>query len=174
MGAGHDRYTKVYNSALHCAKCKAEFPSDFKMALHPLLGPNSPGYREFGKSGGLCPHCGCDESVLIYEHFPPDKITPDDVLAIDRYGRQRAKQWWETAGRTTGICDYCNAAMSKGEGFLRGSYLICDHCIAEKPISIDKLKNDPNYYGNPLLRKARGFRRLDALVLGASGAPWLF
>jgi hypothetical protein len=154
---------QVYAAALHCAQCKMEFPSSFKLAVQGGFGPGTsvsgaaPGFREFGQ-GGSCPGCGCHESLLVYEHFSPDKITADDVLAIGNYRRQSAKLWWESSGRTAAICEDCNADIRQGEGFLAGSRLICDRCMRENPfyvVTLEKLRGDPDYYGANLLRKAR-------------------
>jgi len=70
----------IYSAALHCAKCKTEFPDSFKLAVQGGFGPGTsvrgatPGFREFGQTGS-CPGCGCQESLLVYEHFLPDQIT---------------------------------------------------------------------------------------------------
>ena len=49
-----------------------------------------------------------------------------DLLA---QARARAVAWWETSGKDEAICDGCNQPLSKGTGFLVGSYLYCHSCV---------------------------------------------
>lgn len=45
---------------------------------------------------------------------------------------QRALAWWEETGKEEAICDGCNRDLSKGSGFLVGSYLYCYECVKDK------------------------------------------
>ena len=50
-------------------------------------------------------------------------------IAMKAWYRERAKQWWRGSPKQSGICDICNADLSRGEGYLRpGDYLCCERC----------------------------------------------
>jgi hypothetical protein len=52
--------------------------------------------------------------------------TGGDSIAL---AHQRAVEWWEQTGQEEAICDGCNRPLSKGSGFLVGSYLYCHSCV---------------------------------------------
>jgi hypothetical protein len=163
-GKGSGYYRDTVPSPLLCAGCLWEFPGSYKMSLQmPQMfgGRNrvfgaTPGFSNFGNSGA-CPKCGSEESLLVYEHFKEEEVSAADVEAIAEYWRDLARAWWSGSSRTSGICDFCNAGVEKGEGYLEANSLICQRCVDKglKTEGLERLRSDPHYYGAALLRKAR-------------------
>ncbi len=61
-----------------------------------------------------------------YASAPTPLKTGVDSIAL---AHQRAVEWWEQTGQEEAICDGCNRPLSKGSGFLVGSYLYCHSCV---------------------------------------------
>ena len=164
-GANSRQYNDLIPSPLLCAGCLWEFPMSYVMSLQApdmfgdrILG-GTPGFDRFGKSG-TCPKCGSDESLLVYEYFPTEKITRTDIEAIRKYWQNNAHEWWQSQQRSEAICDRCNGPVSRGGGYLADTDLMCGDCLHRGLMTegIAHLRNNPHYYGNALLRKARSFR----------------
>lgn len=154
-------------ASLVCAGCGIEFPGSFKLSLQDpdmfgggmFVAGGVPGREEFARTGA-CPQCGATESYYAYECVDRDAITQADVQAIRDYWRHLAKSWWENETRSSAICDWCNAAVERDEGYLSGSSLVCTDCMAKDLLAggLAKLQGDPEYFGAGLIRKARAFR----------------
>ncbi len=159
------QYQDSIPSSLLCAGCMWEFPGSYQLSLQSpemfggMVFGATPGFDQFGKSG-ICPQCGSDESLLVYECFPPEQITEADIEAIRRYWRELARSWWQSEQHSQAICDRCNNDIARGQGYLSGTSLICENCVRKGLMSegLEKLRDNPHYYGSALLRKARQFR----------------
>ena len=158
-------FTKAASSArLVCSGCKWEFPGSYSLSLMDpkMFGGKfigaTPGYQEFSLTG-RCPRCGSRQSLYIYDNPPTEEITQSDVNAIREYWRHLAQQWWKTESRTEGICDSCNALVPRDAGYLCGSWLLCEKCCNGRlgPSVLEQLRQNPDYFGAGLLRKARHF-----------------
>src|SRR5262249_3909938 len=123
-----------------------------------FLGAAS-GHDPFGKTG-VCPQCGSEASLLVYEHFPPDQISEADVEAIRRHWQEEGQSWWEGGARGEAICDNCGSGGPRGRGYLSGTKLVCEECVRNGLLAegLARLREDPHYYGAALLRKARRLR----------------
>jgi hypothetical protein len=161
------RERDVFAAPLACAGCMWEFPVSYMLSLQSpgLFGGNLlgaiAGFDAFGKTG-VCPQCGSGQSLLVYESFPPEKISRADVEAIRRYWQSQSRKWWEHhAADASAACDRCSASVARGEGYLNGSHLYCDGCVNQGLMTegLERLRRDPHYYGSALLRKARAFPR---------------
>jgi hypothetical protein len=155
----------LFASPLVCAGCLWQFPPSYCLSLQspdlfggPLVGATT-GFDSFGRTG-LCPQCGSDEALLVYEFFPCEEVSQADVDALCRYWRAAAEGWWEHTQRQSAICDECNRTVSRGEGYLKGSHLSCESCLSSglKSDGLARLKSNPHYYGAGLLRKVRRFQ----------------
>jgi hypothetical protein len=155
----------LFASLLVCAGCLWQFPPSYCLSLQApdlfggrIVGATA-GFESFGRTG-LCPQCGNDEALLIYEFFPSEEITQADVDALCRYWKTAAEGWWDHTQRYSAICDECNGTVSRGEGYLKGSYLACEECLRSGPLveGLARLKSNPHYYGTGLLRKVRRFQ----------------
>ncbi len=159
------QYQDSIPSSLLCAGCLWEFPGSYQLSLQmpDMFGGRvvgaTPGFDQFGKSG-ICPQCGSDESLLVYECFPLEQISEDDVEAIRMYWHELARAWWQNQQRSDAICEFCNAEIARGQGYLSGTSLICENCVRKGLMieGLEKLRDNPHYYGSALLRKARQFR----------------
>lgn len=160
-----ERTDDLFASLLLCAGCMWQFPGSYMLSLqareHPLpfVAGATPGFDRFGETGA-CPQCGAEESMLVFEYFPPDEITQDDLEAIRTYWHDQAHAWWQSQSRSEGICERCNAVVARGEGCLSGSDLLCAGCIERGLMTegLGHLRTKPHYYGAALLRKARAAR----------------
>jgi HEAT repeat protein len=166
-GQKSPQYKQLFASLLLCADCLWEFPASYTLSLvgRDMKGvPNwalyEPQARVFAQTG-VCPQCGGNESLLVYECFFPEQITQVDVEAIRKYWQERAHAWWQSHQRSDAICDYCNRTIARGQGYLSGSYLSCEDCVRESLMTegLENLKENPICYGSALLRKARPFRK---------------
>jgi hypothetical protein len=163
-GRSSRQYQDSIPSPLVCAGCLWEFPGSYKLSLQGALRGRgmtfgaTPGFDRFGETG-ICPQCGSDESLFVYEYFPLEQISESDVSAIRRYWQQQARTWWQSQQPQVASCDYCNAAIARNQGYLSGSSLICEECVTRGLMTegLEKLKGDPHTYGAALLRKARQF-----------------
>lgn len=161
------QYRDSVPSPLLCAGCLWEFPGSYKMSLQApemfadrsVIGA-TPGFDQFGRSG-VCPQCGSNEGLLVYECFLPEQISEADIEAIRRYWRELAQAWRKSQQRSQGICNDCNDDIAQGQGYLFGTDLICENCVRKGLLTegLESLRNNPHYYGSALLRKARPFRR---------------
>lgn len=61
-----------------------------------------------------------------YASAPTPPQAGGDSIAL---AHQRAVEWWEQTGQEEAICDGCNRPLSRGNGFLVGSYLYCHSCV---------------------------------------------
>lgn len=154
----------VTSARLVCSKCKWEFPGSYKLSLMggmALLGNvvgATPGFGQFGASG-QCPQCGSSQSFYIYDNPSAEEITAHDLEAIREYQRHLAQEWWKTETRTEAICDHCNSSVPRDQGYLSGSSLYCENC--ERTLlgdqALDKLRENPDYFGSGVLRQARQY-----------------
>ncbi len=160
------QYLDIIPSLLLCAGCLWEFPGSYKLSLQaPEFFGNgkrvsgaTPGFNHFGKSG-ICPQCGSDESLLVYEHFKTEQISEVDIKYICKYWQEQARLWWQNQKRSQAYCDNCNDNISRGQGYLCDTRLICQKCRNDMMSDgLENLKKNPHYYGSALLRKARKFR----------------
>lgn len=177
MGALIDRFELRYDldtpeyqalkyATLVCAGCGWEFPGSYIMSLIGAFGSSrtgsrrvagaSPGFAEFGKTGS-CTQCGDRASFLVYERIAPSEIRESDVIAIRRYWRHLAVEWWLGEGRTKGICDRCNCRIGRERTYLVGeTHLQCETCTDQNLTNaLDELRQNPYQFGATLLRKAR-------------------
>lgn len=165
-GKTSSQYRDVVSSVLLCAGCLWKFPGSYTLSLQApevfggVVVGATPGFDQFGKTG-VCPQCGSDESLLVYECFPPEQISEVDIEAIRMYWQEQAHVWWQREQHTPAICDYCNNDIARGQGYLSGASILCENCIREGLMAegLEKLRDNPHYYGSALLRKARQFRR---------------
>lgn len=156
---------ELFHSLVFCAGCMWQFPPSYLMSLQGMavgrmIGA-TPGVDRFAKTGA-CTQCGATESLLVYDAVPSDSVTIADVEAIRDYWRDLALNWWNShQNRSSGICDYCDAQLARGDGYLCATDLICDACVQRGLMSegLAQLQRDPNYYGNGLLRQVRALRR---------------
>lgn len=157
----------LFASPLVCAGCLWQFPPSYILSLQApdlfggkLFGATA-GFNTFGKSG-VCPQCGSEQDLLVYEFFRSEDISQADVDAIQRYWRSLAQRWWQQQNeqRSSAICDHCNSDMRRGEGYLLGSNLNCETCVRQGLMAegLEMLKKNPHYYGVALLRKVRNYR----------------
>lgn len=145
------------NADLVCAECQLVFPGSYAGALVGMFGGASRGSQRFGETG-TCTRCGSEQSMLVYERIVPADITEDDVVALRGYWRAEAVVWWAKTGKQQGICDVCSQRrMHAVEGYLTsGSRLTCEECLTRQLEGLlDKLREDPYYYGSHELRRAR-------------------
>lgn len=162
-GPSSPQYADLIPSPLHCGSCLKEFPRSFLMALmmpFQRVSGGAQGAAQFG-AAGTCPHCGSDESLLVYEHFVRESIAPEDVEAVGNYWLDRARRWWtQQPNRAQAICDTCNAPVLRGGGYLVSNSLLCDKCGAKtlRTGALEQLRRDPHYFGPAIVRKARPFR----------------
>jgi hypothetical protein len=87
-------------------------------------------------------------------------FTTEDVEAIRDYSSQIAKDWWKLTGKQRAICDGCNRIVVRSDGFLVDSNLRCHSCFDPACAPEECLRNlqeDPDYYGEGLLDRAREF-----------------
>ena len=167
FGKGAAQTRALFAAPLLCAGCQVEYPGSFRLALQDpnmfgggmVVMGGAPGRESFGKTG-RCPKCGNPESFLIYQYEAPSNVTSEDVEAIRDYWRDLATAWWTSQSRSQAICDYCNGDIAAGQGYLSGSSLICDDCVAKGLMAegLEKLRQDQDYYGGGLLLKARAAR----------------
>ena len=165
-GKTSSQYRDVVSSVLLCAGCLWEFPGSYTLSLQApevfgdVVVGATPGFGQFGKTG-VCPQCGSDESLLVYECFPPEQISEVDIEAIRMYWREQAHTWWQREQRPNAICDYCNDDIIREQGYLSSASMLCENCIRKGLMAegLEKLRDNPHYYGSALLRKARQFRR---------------
>ena len=159
-GAGAPQEFELSCAPLHCAGCLAEFPPSYRLSLMNFFGAGqvwgaSPGFREFGQTG-RCPQCGSQDGLLVYEDFTGLNITEKDVDKIRLFWSLAARQWWPSRPADVGICDFCNRDISRGEGYLKGSSLLCAACADDLLAdAAEKLQRDPHYFGAVLLRQIR-------------------
>jgi len=164
FGRDSDFTIAVSSARLVCSGCKWEFPGSYTLSLMDpkMFGGKfigaTPSYQEFGLTG-RCPRCGSRQSFYVYDNPSGEEITQSDVDAIRGYWRHLAQQWWKTESRTEGICDRCCSPISRDAGYLDGSYLLCEKCCNKSLGSdaLEHLRQNPDYFGAGLLRKARHF-----------------
>jgi len=165
-GRTSPQYRDSVPSILICAGCLWEFPGSYKLKLQApeMFGGMAigatPGFKQFGETG-VCPQCGSNESLFVYESFQAEQIDEADIRAIQKYWQECARKWWNDQQRSEGFCDRCNTTINRGQGYLSGTNLICDNCLHKGLLTegLEKLKENPHYYGAAILRKARLFRR---------------
>ena len=165
FGRGSNFTMAVSSARLICSGCKWEFPGSYTLSLMDpaIFGGGkfigaTPGYQEFARTG-RCPRCGSQQSFYIYDNLPGKEIARSDIDAIRQYWRHLAQQWWKTESRTEAICDRCTSPVARGDGYIDGSSLLCEKCC-NKSLGTDALKQlreNPNYFGAGLVRKARHF-----------------
>lgn len=156
---------EIFASPLICAGCMWQFPGSYRLSLQSqgLLGKvivATAGYESFGQTG-ICPQCGSDLSILVFESFPVDTINEGDVKAIRNYWQSQARNWWGAYGTTNlTVCTRCNSSLPRSEGYLAGTEMLCDECINNDLMTqgLDLLRKDPHCYGAGLIRKARSSR----------------
>lgn len=153
---------------LHCAGCLWEFPQSYCAAL--FLGRTLE--KEFSSIAGaqaghaviadtgVCPLCGFDEGVLLYEYYDPAAGGPIDLKAIRAYWENAAVEWWSLAEEGRRTCADCRTRIVRDQGCLADAVLLCATC-ADRKLSraSDWLASSPHYLGNNLLRKARAYRQ---------------
>lgn len=154
----------VIPSAIHCAGCLWEFPLSFKLSLQGSLHfARVPGARRgaqaFGRSG-VCPHCGSDVALLLYQCFLLSEMGQIEHDAIMAYWLGQANAWWCNEQREQASCYRCNGDVARGQGYLSGADLFCDSCARHHlQDGLIRLPSNPHYFGDNLLRKARATRR---------------
>src|SRR5262249_9689471 len=82
FGKHSRQYADLVFAPLYCTGCLWKYPESYRNSLFlddklrqdigPLAGAE-PGYKQFAETG-LCPLCGCPESLLLYEYYPPEAI----------------------------------------------------------------------------------------------------
>jgi hypothetical protein len=161
-GRESQQFSQVAAASLVCAGCLGKFPDHFKIGLlmrYTRVSGAAPGFDQFSKSG-ICPQCGSDEALLVYEYVPPEEVSEADIYAIRRYWQERALTWWRNQSRSQAICDFCSTTIARNQGYLFSDRLICEECVQKTLANaLNDLKRNPDYYGTGLLRKARPFRR---------------
>lgn len=167
FGRNTRQYLDLTVAPLYCAGCLWEFPESYRSSLFlgrilqrefGSIAGAEPGYRQFAETG-LCPLCGCSESVLLYECYEPDAIGRADVEAIRRYWQYQAGQWWRLAEDRSLTCARCGARVERDTGFLKDGALLCAGCVDQELAGAEeRLRAYPHYFGNNLLRKVRPYR----------------
>ena len=169
FGRNSRQYMDLSAAVLHCAGCLWEFPESYCNSL--FLGDmleetagserdETPGAHEFAETG-ICPLCGCSESVLIYEYYQPEKIGPPDIASIQQYWHQQALEWWRIAGDRELHCTQCDALIPRDSGFLLDRPFLCTSCTEKELAStLEKLHGYPHALGKNLLRKARSSQEM--------------
>jgi hypothetical protein len=150
---------------LLCAGCKQQFPGSFTLRLVApevfsgavVMGASAAG-EQFAKTL-RCPACGSSEALFVSDAPAAEAITPKDLEALRAYWRHRAQEWWAAQGRSDAVCDSCNSSISRPDGFLVASSLYCPACCDDTlgPGALEKLRQDPNYFGSGELQRARSF-----------------
>lgn len=150
--------SKIFKGLLICCNCDTEFTPAFRFKLSAAKDFRAGLSPKESKSN--CPNCGGRQAFLIYDNMQGEAITQADLDAIKEFERYLAKEWWERTGRENGVCDKCcYRGIPKGGGYLSGSDMLCEDCYNEgwDPDALHELQNNPDYYGNALVRKARHF-----------------
>ena len=79
------------------------------------------------------------------------------MIAIRRYWRELAVEWWLTNGRKNGICDRCNSEIGReGTYLVGGTNMQCEACTDRNlENAVAELRQNPYHFGATLLRKVR-------------------
>ncbi len=164
FGRDSRQYMDLSAAVFHCAGCLWEFPPAYCNTL--FFGPlvedvpgaeksETPGAQEFAQTG-ICPLCGYQEAVLIYETYQLEQIGSADLQAIQDYWQQQAREWWRIAGNVELHCSLCNAQIMRDTGYLLDKYFLCAACTEhELSDGVKKLQRYPHELGKNILRKAR-------------------
>ena len=154
---------------LLCSRCFVDMPMSFQMTLPG--GMNSENITAFGEGlpsnlfdsskAAKCPYCGVDSGILLWDAPNYGEITEEDMQALRELWEFRCQLWWKQNDRTEGICDRCsNARIPRGQGYHRGSDVICEKCAMEatNDKALSETRNNPDYWGTSELRRARNLR----------------
>lgn len=150
---------------LLCAKCCAEMPFSFQMGLPGgfggsmiAFGEGLPGNLGESAKAAACPWCHSVHGILLWDYAPLGEITERDLAALRELWKQRGRLWWRQNSRSEGICDDCSSqALARGEGYLKGSSLVCEACAQKSTRAevLAELRKKPDYFGTSELRRAR-------------------
>jgi hypothetical protein len=104
-----------------------------------------------------CERCGSSQVLALYRFVDPKSITKQDLADIRAYLRERGRAWWTSHPQASAVCDGCNKFLSRSEGWLSGSWLLCEACAARSfnDAVLDDLKRNPNHFGDGVLDMAR-------------------
>lgn len=154
----------VTSAQLICLGCKLVFPFSYKVSLKggfegfgDVVGATE-GYKEFGQTA-RCPKCSSGQACFAIDNLPAEEITQRDIDYIREYWHHLAQQWWKTESRTQALCDACGSPVLRDDGYLRINDLMCKQCCESHlgADSLEKLRENPSYFGEWELRKARYF-----------------
>lgn len=82
----------------------------------------------------------------------------NDVDALRGYWRSRAESWWKQQGPRSAVCDYCNAPIAGGSGYLFRQKLICEKCCARILSDAEtRLAERDDWFGEGEVEAARNF-----------------
>lgn len=152
---GQNKFKAITGATrLLCSSCLLEMKKSFPMSL-----PG--GFMETANSA-KCPHCSSNNGILLWDHPDYGKITEQDMEALRDLWQFGCQLWWEQNNRSSGYCDKCSLSISRerSDGYLRGSYVICEKCAIESTNkeALSELRKNPDYWGTSELRRARNFK----------------
>lgn len=155
---------------LLCGSCLVDMAMSFQMSLPGgmmggggmiAIGEGLPGNLFDAAKAARCPHCGSDSGILLWDHPNYGEITEHDMEALRELWHFRCQLWWSRNDRSEGICDRCSSnRIPRGEGYHRGSDVICEECAMKATDSeaLSELRKNPDYFGTSELRRARSFK----------------
>lgn len=151
---------------LLCAGCFANMPFSFQMSL-----PQGGGYAKttiaFGEGlpanlserakEAKCPWCASQNGILLWDYAPYGEVTDQDMVALRELWQQRCLIWWRQQDRNEVICEDCSSQIPRGQGYHKGSTIVCESCVLKSTDSdaLAKLRKDSDYFGTSELRRAR-------------------
>jgi hypothetical protein len=156
----------AFAARLVCLGCRLETPALAKAGLMQGLAQTAGvadsaiGYGEFG-SLGKCPRCGSTRSYYIYDNPSVADITREDLDAIRSFERHLAGKWWREQLSGDASCELCKVTLTRDEGCLHGGKMYCERCVSTffDESALEKLRGNPDYFGNGILTQARHYAR---------------
>jgi hypothetical protein len=154
---------------LLCRRCVIDMSMSFQLCLpgggmdagHIVaIGEGLPENLFDAAESAQCPYCGSNQGILLWDHPNYGDITDGDMEAMRALWGFRCQLWWNRNDRSEGICDRCfTARIPRGEGYHRGSDVICESCAvsATDAEALSRLKENPDCCGTSELRRARNF-----------------
>lgn len=124
------------------------------------IGEQLPSNLFASAAAAKCPYCGSEEGVLVWDHPNYGELTDHDLDAIRDLWRFRCQIWWRQKDRSGALCDHCSTPITQGQGYHKGSQVVCKACAASdtRLEALSDLKRDPDYFGKSELRRARNFK----------------
>ena len=107
-------------------------------------------------------YCNRDTAKSIEEYQQVYKalihtITQGDIRAIKKHWQDLAQVWWKSQEGNRVECVMCNGMLYRDQGYQYRKQVYCGNCINDiLQDALSNLQDYPHFYGNNLLRKARG------------------